>query len=135
MVSITQEKSNAGGLDLRNILIGAVLLFSTPASAEPVRLVCTQDTGQRAGIVIIDEEAGTFKHGDYRFYRIVSNTDEYLTAMGSGGTVPGGAVWIVEKATGRFAMGEASLSCTTSSCTDEKLSAFEMEGVCQRAVL
>lgn len=115
---------------LRTVLIA---LLPIAAHAEPVRLACVQANGQSAGTVTVDLEAGTFNHGAISL-EIVTDAPEYLTAMRSSAPSPGAMVWVLTKATGQFEMTNVGLSCSTSGCTDLRLSAFAVSGTCQKAL-
>lgn len=121
----------------KKIMIAAVelaILICGPAHAQITQLSCSLDTGQSAGNVVIDTVAGTMTHGDGFTHQIVSNTDEFLTALSLNGSAPGGTLWVIERASGNFAVSSAGLFCTTGNCEGTRPSVFTMTGTCVPAV-
>lgn len=114
-----------------------VFIFLTanfPAFADTIRLSCTSDDGASAGELVIDFSNNSFKHGEVSL-TITENDPDYVTAIGTNSPSPGGQIWVIEKMTGRFARAFSGNICSSSSCSDEMLTAFSMSGRCLKPVL
>jgi hypothetical protein len=111
-----------------SVLFFINLFFAKAVSANPVKLSCTTDNGRSAGTVVVDLDANTLIHGTAPPLKITSAGGEYIVAINSWDS--GGQVWLIEKSTGRYAMGSAGIYCESEQCKNEKISGFTMEGVC-----
>lgn len=118
-------------------LITALLLANT-ATAAPVTLKCTDQSGEPVADLLVDVTAKEMSWSISR-YRITQLGARYISAVEI--TPPdrvGGEIWVLDRVTGRYTRAAVAILATQfqdGRPVDPKLRAANYSGVCKAPVL